>query len=178
MLSGCVYVMAFYQLPLVVDEVTKGTSPLLLFCISFSLPVSQPRFCAKLEQRSPRQVCIAAFCLYWFLGVMMDGTAAGLGWLAGIPVSPHFDAPYLSSSVSEFWSKRWNLTVGNSLRLLVYDPINEGESAAETNCSHPESFFGCRTDEIATLQAGWCMWTRCMSTASCGVWWLSAGRSS
>ena len=29
-------------------------------------------------------------------------------------------------AVGELWNKRWNLTVGNALRFLVYDPINEG----------------------------------------------------
>ena len=72
----------------------------------------------------------AAFMLYWFLGVLMDGPAAVIGWLFAMPISPHFDAPYLSSSMSEFWSKRWNLTVGNTLRSLCYDPVHEGEQSA------------------------------------------------
>ena len=57
----------------------------------------------------------------------MDGPAALIGWATGMPISPHFDAPYLSASVSEFWSKRWNLTVGNTLRFLCYDPVHEGK---------------------------------------------------
>lgn len=60
----------------------------------------------------------------------MDGPAAVIGWLFAMPISPHFDAPYLSSSMSEFWSKRWNLTVGNTLRSLCYDPVHEGEQSA------------------------------------------------
>ena len=57
----------------------------------------------------------------------MDGPAALMGWGMGMPISPHFDAPYLSASMSEFWSKRWNLTVGNTLRFLCYDPVHEGK---------------------------------------------------
>lgn len=68
----------------------------------------------------------AAFMLYWFLGVLMDGPAALIGWVTGLHISPHFDAPYLSASHSEFWSHRWNLTVGNMLRYLCYDPVYEG----------------------------------------------------
>lgn len=71
------------------------------------------------------QFC-AAFMLYWFLGVLMDGPAALLGWGLGVKLSPHFDKPYLSTSVSNFWSGRWNLTVGNALRHLCYDPVHEG----------------------------------------------------
>ena len=32
----------------------------------------------------------------------------------------------LCSSLTDFWSRRWNLTAGNALRFLVYDPISEG----------------------------------------------------
>ena len=70
----------------------------------------------------------AAFMLYWFLGALMDGPAAVLSWATAMPISPHFNAPYLSTSISDFWSKRWNLTVGNVLRSLCYDPIHEGTS--------------------------------------------------
>jgi len=71
-----------------------------------------------------------AFMLYWFLGVLMDGPAAFLSWGLGVSLSPHFDKPYLATSLSDFWSKRWNLTVGNSLRALCYDPIHEGRLIA------------------------------------------------
>lgn len=70
--------------------------------------------------------CVAAFLVYAFLGVLMDLTAVPIIKFVGLPISPHFDAPYLSASLAEFWSKRWNLTIGNTLRFLVYDPIHEG----------------------------------------------------
>ena len=57
----------------------------------------------------------------------MDIQAAIVMRLTGMPLSPHCDKPFLSASVSEFWSRRWNITVANTLRSLVYDPINEGE---------------------------------------------------
>lgn len=71
----------------------------------------------------------AAFSFYWWLGSLMDGPGAVLGFAAGLPVAPHFDAPYLSASISEFWSTRWNLTVSNALRFVAYDPINEGAAS-------------------------------------------------
>ena len=43
-----------------------------------------------------------------------------------IRVAPHFDQPYMSSSLADFWSRRWNLNTGYTLRFLVYDPICEG----------------------------------------------------
>lgn len=71
----------------------------------------------------------SAFELYFFLGTLMDGAASMASSMLGIRIAPHFDQPYLSSSFSDWWSHRWNLTVGNCLRTLCYDPIVEGETA-------------------------------------------------
>lgn len=57
----------------------------------------------------------------------MDGPATLATSLIGLPISPHFDAPYLAPSLASFWSRRWNLTASNTLRFLVYDIITEGE---------------------------------------------------
>ena len=57
----------------------------------------------------------------------MDAPAALAGSLLGLDISPHFDNPFAAKSFAELWNKRWNLTVGNALRFLIYDPINECE---------------------------------------------------
>ena len=59
----------------------------------------------------------------------MDSSASLARGLLGIRVAPHFDEPYLSTSFKDWWSRRWNLTVGNCLRFLIYDPIIEGSSS-------------------------------------------------
>ena len=65
-------------------------------------------------------VCMcAAVGLYAFLGLLMDGPASLASSLIGLKIAPHFDKPFLSSSVTDFWSRRWNLTAGNALRFLV-----------------------------------------------------------
>lgn len=56
----------------------------------------------------------------------MDGPGALIGIAISMPIAPHFDSPYMSASITEFWSKRWNLTIGNALRFLVFDPVHEG----------------------------------------------------
>ena len=58
----------------------------------------------------------------------MDAPAALAGSLLGLDISPHFDNPFAAKSFAELWNKRWNLTVGNALRFLIYDPINECEA--------------------------------------------------
>ena len=63
--------------------------------------------------------------LYAALGTSMDINAMILLKTVDLHVSPAFDRPYLSTSVGDFYS-RWNLTLGNSLRWLIFDPIHEG----------------------------------------------------
>ncbi|KAI9115735.1 hypothetical protein K1719_013404 [Acacia pycnantha] len=41
----------------------------------------------------------------------------------GFQIEPQFNEPYLSTSVQNFWGRRWNLMFSNILRLTVYDPI-------------------------------------------------------
>ncbi|KAF5198973.1 Acyl-coa--sterol o-acyltransferase [Thalictrum thalictroides] len=44
-------------------------------------------------------------------------------YLLGKEVEPHFDKPYLSTSLQNFWGKRWNLMVSRILRSTIYEPI-------------------------------------------------------
>ena len=42
---------------------------------------------------------------------------------SNLVIEPHFDAPYLSTSLQDFWARRWNLTISHVLRETVYEPI-------------------------------------------------------
>jgi hypothetical protein len=64
--------------------------------------------------------------LYCALSMGMDAPAALAGSMLSMDIAPHFDKPFLSKSMAELWNARWNLVVGNALRFLFYDPINEG----------------------------------------------------
>ncbi|KAI7835461.1 hypothetical protein COHA_010636 [Chlorella ohadii] len=64
--------------------------------------------------------------IYSILSFAMDGPAAPISALLGVKVAPHFDAPFLATSLSDFWSHRWDLVAGNQLRNCVYAPIVEG----------------------------------------------------
>ncbi|XP_062024894.1 long-chain-alcohol O-fatty-acyltransferase-like [Rosa rugosa] len=51
----------------------------------------------------------------------------------GFELEPHFNEPYFSTSLQDFWGRRWNLAVSNTLRPLVYHPIRRistGKSGA------------------------------------------------
>lgn len=68
----------------------------------------------------------AALMFYLLLGVFMDAPAAFITWLTGLQLRPAFNAPYLSTSNSNFWSKRWNSVIGDALRSVCFDPVHEG----------------------------------------------------
>lgn len=69
----------------------------------------------------------AAITLYAFLGLGYDGLAALATSMIGLEIAPHFDKPFFSRSFTNMWGRRWNMSIGNTLRVLIYDPILEGE---------------------------------------------------
>jgi len=79
------------------------------------------------------------FALYALLGVLMDGPFAAAAAAVGLTLSPHFHAPFLSSSVGDLWSRRWNLVAGHTLRFLVYDPIVDGRLLVDRARAPPRS---------------------------------------
>ncbi|KAG2429861.1 hypothetical protein HXX76_010642 [Chlamydomonas incerta] len=67
-----------------------------------------------------------AFGMYAFVGFLMDGPGAVAVEALGLQLVPTFDAPWLSTSLADFWGRRWNITTSSVLRTLVYDTIAEG----------------------------------------------------
>jgi Membrane bound O-acyl transferase family len=57
---------------------------------------------------------------------------AGFYRLRGVPVGKLFRAPLEARSLSEFWSRRWNIGFSEMIALVVHRPVrrNAGESAA------------------------------------------------
>ncbi|TKY72227.1 Acyl-CoA--sterol O-acyltransferase 1 [Spatholobus suberectus] len=43
--------------------------------------------------------------------------------LLGVQLEPHFNEPYLCTSLQDFWGKRWNIMVNRVLHPTVYDPV-------------------------------------------------------
>ena len=78
----------------------------------------------------------------------------------GVKVAPHFDSPFLATSLSNFWAHRWDLVAGNQLRNCVYAPIVEGVLTATERCllaghTHllfcwvPPGCWGCSTAQCS-----------------------------
>lgn len=64
--------------------------------------------------------------LYAFLGAVLDIVALAAVYIGGLEVLPHFNQPFLSYSLADFWGRRWNMMTANLLKAVVYSPIVEG----------------------------------------------------
>ncbi|CAI0560294.1 unnamed protein product [Linum tenue] len=62
------------------------------------------------------------FHIYFMLEIILAASAASARALLGLELEPQFNEPYLSTSLQDFWGRRWNLTVTRILRPSVYDP--------------------------------------------------------
>ncbi|CAL0303036.1 unnamed protein product [Lupinus luteus] len=63
--------------------------------------------------------------LYLILEIILAMVKVLARILLGVELEPHFDEPYLASSLQDFWSRRWNLVVVNTLRLSIYEPTKK-----------------------------------------------------
>lgn len=68
---------------------------------------------------------LVMFLYCGFIYLILENVLAIVGVLArallGLELEPHFNEPYLSTSLQDFWGKRWNLVVSRTLRLAVYN---------------------------------------------------------
>ncbi|XP_030445156.2 acyl-CoA--sterol O-acyltransferase 1-like [Syzygium oleosum] len=72
------------------------------------------------------------YCCHIYLSLELTLAAIQAAARAGfgMELEPQFREPYLSSSLQDFWGKRWNLMVTKILRLTVYEPVHNAASAA------------------------------------------------
>lgn len=72
----------------------------------------------------PRVILVIyCFHIYFALEIMLALSAAMARGLLGAELEPQFDEPYLSTSLQDFWGRRWNLMVTRILRPTVYIPV-------------------------------------------------------
>lgn len=63
------------------------------------------------------------FHIYFALEIILGIVAALARGLLGVELEPTFKEPLLSSSLQDFWGRRWNIMVNRILRPSVYDPV-------------------------------------------------------
>lgn len=61
--------------------------------------------------------------MYFMLEIILANAAFVARAILGLELEPQFNEPYLSSSLQDFWGRRWNLVVSRTLRPSVYDPV-------------------------------------------------------
>ncbi|XP_047062771.1 probable long-chain-alcohol O-fatty-acyltransferase 5 [Lolium rigidum] len=61
--------------------------------------------------------------IYLTLELVLAFMAAAARTVLGLDLEPQFDRPYLSSSLRDYWGRRWNLSVPAVLRPCVYRPV-------------------------------------------------------
>ncbi|KAK8648624.1 hypothetical protein V6N13_129373 [Hibiscus sabdariffa] len=72
----------------------------------------------------PKIVLLVYCCMVYLLIDIIFGMIIGLVRAAsGLELEPPSDEPYLSTSLQDFWGRRWNLTVTYLLRHTVYKPV-------------------------------------------------------
>ena len=78
----------------------------------------------------------AAFTMqiYFDFGGYSD-MAIGLGRLFGFSFSENFQYPYLSKSITEFWGKRWHISLGTWFKEYLYIPLGGNR------CTIPRHIF-------------------------------------
>ena len=76
----------------------------------------------------PLMDVLYVFGLWFFVGSGMDGSSAVMVSAFGCSLAPHFDLPFISTSLREFWGRRWNLYAGGLLKQSVFDPVMKADA--------------------------------------------------
>ena len=69
------------------------------------------------------KVLLILYCfhIYFLLEFILAIVATLAQVLLGMELQPQFNEPYLSTTLQDFWGRRWNLMVTNTLRITVYN---------------------------------------------------------
>ncbi|XVF77327.1 hypothetical protein PTKIN_Ptkin14bG0034200 [Pterospermum kingtungense] len=72
----------------------------------------------------PKIVLLMYCCMVYLLIDIIFGISNGLvSATTGLELESPSDEPYLSTSLQDFWGRRWNLMVTNLLRHTIYKPV-------------------------------------------------------
>ncbi|KAE8689675.1 Acyl-CoA--sterol O-acyltransferase 1 [Hibiscus syriacus] len=66
-----------------------------------------------------------SFHVYVLLEMVLALVAAMAKALLGLELEKQFDEPYLSTSLQDFWGRRWNVMATSILRPTVYEPVRD-----------------------------------------------------
>eukprot|EP00210_Caulerpa_lentillifera_P006912 g6609.t1 len=87
--------------------------------------------CTKVDINSFQHSMIITWVCMFFLSLFQDVNMILCSLTLGIKLDVNFDKPYLATSITELWSKRWNLVMEEQLRSIIYNPLMEGKLIAD-----------------------------------------------
>lgn len=101
----------------------QGQKSLLNYAIKGVLLAMLVRVYDYSDYMHPKVLLILyAIHIYFLLELVLAMVAALTRTLLGLELEPQFNEPYLSTSLQDFWSRRWNLMVTGILKPTVYEP--------------------------------------------------------
>ncbi|KAK3036943.1 hypothetical protein RJ639_030908 [Escallonia herrerae] len=102
----------------------KGQQSLLSYAIKTLLVGVIVRAYEYTDQIGPILIqIIYCFHIYFGIEIILAMVAAMARALLGLELEPQFNEPYLSTSLQDFWGRRWNIMVTSILRPIVYEPV-------------------------------------------------------
>ncbi|KAL5771651.1 hypothetical protein ACOSP7_015805 [Xanthoceras sorbifolium] len=72
-----------------------------------------------------QNVMLSLYCIYVYiiLDLYLDMVRHLVQFLIGVELAPQFNKPHLSTSLQDFWGRRWNVMVSDILRWAAYNPV-------------------------------------------------------
>ncbi|CAN6216125.1 unnamed protein product [Urochloa humidicola] len=116
----------------VTAENTVALPPLLSSAIKIAVTASALGLLSLFNQAMHPYAAFALFgvIIYSLLDSLLPCLAVAGRAALGMEMEPQFNKPYLSSSLQDFWGRRWNLMASAVLRPAVYDPVRARHGAA------------------------------------------------
>lgn len=108
----------------VVTSVSNGLkSPLHCARRALALPFIPSIYAYKESIHPVVRVYIYAYYMYIMLEIVTVTVAMLTQWLLKLDLEKPFNEPYLSTSLRDFWGRRWNLVSTNILRSTIFNPM-------------------------------------------------------
>lgn len=91
----------------------------IIIILAFLIPLY------RIKENFHQKFVFLLYALYMYIGLEFFFALASTFTtkLLSVELEPQFDKPYLSTSLQDFWGKRWNISVNRLLHPTVYEPV-------------------------------------------------------
>ncbi|OMO83650.1 Glycoside hydrolase, family 28, partial [Corchorus capsularis] len=109
---------AFDQGPLSSLSISSSSSLKLRVCDVLHF-LSQAVFPFKIKENPPKKISMSKLVL----SSIVEASAIPPQVILGVEIEPPFESPLLSTSLQNFWGRRWNRRASDILRATAYNPM-------------------------------------------------------